>query len=202
MLNWLMHQGKLILIAGPSGSGKGTLVAYLRQQFPDLFFPTSWTTRAPRPGEEDGTSGSGKRYHFVNEQEFAAHAAAGGFLEWARYGGNSYGTPAAEVDEALKASRIVAQELEIQGVEQLQARIPKEQRIIIFIDAGSWDELKKRILSRGEMSEDELEKRRLRFEEEQAFKPQADFVVENPHGRVEEAEARLSEIIRSVAAGS
>lgn len=191
-------KGKLILIVGPSGSGKGTLLAHVRETFPTLVFPTTWTTRTPRPGEEAGTAGSGKKYRFVSEEEFKTHVAEGGFIEWARYGSNSYGTPLSEVVEPLSRGEDVVQELEMQGVEQLRAKIPEDQLVVIFIDAGSWDELKRRILDRGEMSEDELEKRRMRFEEEQVFKATANYIIQNPFGKVEEAKKELENLIRSL----
>lgn len=191
-------KGKLILVVGPSGSGKGTLVAHLRAAFPSFVFPVSWTTRPPRPGEEAGISPSGKKYRFVTEEEFKEHVAEGGFAEWASYGGNLYGTPSSELLEPLTAGRTVLQELEIQGVAQLSAKIPASRCVVIFIDAGSWDELKKRILDRGAMSEADLEKRRVRYEEENSFKPLAQYVVENPYGKLEDTKRRLEELIRSL----
>ena len=90
------------------------------------------------------------------------------------------------------------QELEIQGVEQLRAKIPADKCAVIFIDAGSWDELKKRILERGAMSETDLEKRRARYEEESSFKTSAQYVIENPYGKLEDTKRRLEELVRSL----
>ena len=200
-----MHSGKLILLMGPSGSGKGTLLSYAREHFPEIIFPTSWTTRTPRSGEEEGTAGSGpgwsgpgrsgKKYHFATEEEFAAQVERGDFLEWARYGGHSYGTPKQEINEALAIGKPVLQELEMQGVVQIMERLPREQIILVFVDAGSWEELKRRILSRGTMSEEDIEHRRVRYEEEKEFAKQADFVISNPAGKIVEAEAEFANII-------
>ena len=193
-------QGKLILVVGPSGSGKGTLMAHIRNTFPHIPSPTTWTTRAPRPGEENGQSG--KKYHFVSQEEFSNNIETGGFIEWAEYGGNRYGTPLAEVMNPLSRGETVLQELEIQGVEQLRQRIPKEQLAVIFIDAGSWDELRRRILARGPMDEEELEKRRVRYEHEQTFAATADFIIKNPFGKVEDAKREIEKTIRVLSARS
>ncbi|OGG47982.1 hypothetical protein A3D66_02820 [Candidatus Kaiserbacteria bacterium RIFCSPHIGHO2_02_FULL_50_9] len=189
--------GKLILIFGPSGSGKGILVAHVRATFPQLIFPTSWTTRPPRPGEESGESQSGKKYRFVSKNEFTKHAAEEGFLEWAEYSGHYYGTPKDEVEEAIQRGHTVLQELEIQGIRQLREHF-SGSLVTIFIDAGSWDELKRRILLRAPMTPEELEARRRRYEQEIAFKHEANYVVENREGRLEEAKRALVDTIQSI----
>ncbi|MDE1925033.1 MAG: guanylate kinase [Patescibacteria group bacterium] len=190
-----MQQGKLILIVGPSGSGKGTLVAFLREQYPELVFPISCTTRVPRPGEENG---SGKKYHHLSKEAFAQDIAEGKFLEWAQYGENYYGTPKAEVMDALAAGKNILHELEMQGAEQLRAKVPHEQLVIIFIDAGPWEELKRRIIERGHMQDEELQKREARYIKEITFKQEADFIIDNRNGKLDEAKARLKEIVNSV----
>ncbi len=193
-----MSQGKLILLVGPSGSGKGALLAHIKAEFPQLFFPVSWTTRKPRAGEEEGISHSGKAYHFVTREEFEAKIDGGGFLEWAQYGENLYGTPEDEIRRALKEGKYILQELEIQGARQLRQKIPADSLYIIFVDAGSWDELRGRILERSEMSEEELRLREERFKEETEFVPEAHVTVYNKQGKLDEAKEHISKIIKSL----
>lgn len=197
------RRGKLILVMGPSGSGKGSLLAFLRSRYTDIVFPTTWTTRPPREGERDNepNTASGKTYHFVSREVFTDALKAGAFLESAEYGGNWYGTPKAEVMDALGAGKTVLQELEIQGVRQIKAALSDTAPAVIFIDAGSWDNLKRRILSRGPMEDEELEKRRKRYEEEIASKPEADFMVENREGALEAAQESVAQIIDMIRNG-
>lgn len=193
--------GTLILLVGPSGSGKGTLMSYIRAHYAGLVYPTSWTTRAPRAGESDGVySGAGKVYHFVSEEEFVAAKEHGEFLEWDHHFNNYYGTPAKEVHEGLAAGHVVFQELEVHGVKQLLEKLPRAQIKIIFVTAGSWSELSRRILSREVVSNDELEKRRLRYEEEVLFAEEADFVLLNEDGKLEQTQHKLDEIMREIMA--
>ena len=193
--------GTLILLVGPSGSGKGTLMSYIRAHYAGLVYPTSWTTRAPRAGESDGVySAAGKVYHFVSEEEFVAAKEKGEFLEWDHHFNNYYGTPAQEVKSGLAAGHVVFQELEVRGVKQLLEKLPREQIKIIFVTAGSWGELSRRILSREAVSDDELEKRRVRYEEEVLFASQADFVVINEEGKLEQTQHKLDEIMKEILA--
>ena len=183
---------KLLLLVGPSGSGKGTLLSYVKEKYPEFMYPTSWTTRTKRTEE------SGKAYNFVSEQEFLNAKERGAFLEWDHHFNNYYGTPASEVLDALAQGKVVFHELEVHGVRQLLEKFPREQVKIVFVYAGSWNDLQKRIQEREAIPADELEKRRVRFEEEMAFKNEADFVIENKEGRLEETKAELSKALDSV----
>lgn len=185
-------QGKLILLVGPSGSGKGTLFSFVRESFPNFVYPTSWTTRAPRTQE------SGKPYHFVTEAAFLEAQRQGDFLETDYHFNNHYGTPSREVHEALAEGQTVFHELDVRGVRQLLEKLPREQVKIIFVTAGTWDELTRRIEGRETVAADELEKRRLHYEEEMAFADQADFVLRNEQGKLEEAKKDLSKILESI----
>ena len=171
---------------------------FLRDHFPEALFPTSFTTRKPRAGEKWGVSGSGKNYTFTTEEDFKRRIPENFFLEWAEYSGSLYGTPRQEVEDALKSGRLVIQELEIQGVRTLKKEYEYPRMYTIFIDAGDWNELKDRIQGREEMSEEELQKRGERYQEEMAFQKEADFTVHNKHGDVESAKKELSAIINSV----
>lgn len=184
---------------GPSGSGKGTLLSDIRLAFPELAQPTSWTTRLPREGERDGEqSTSGKKYHFVSTEEFLKAIERGFFLEWDQHFNNYYGTPAGEVTEALAQGKTVLHELEINGVKQLLTKLPRAQVKIIFVTAGSWDELVQRVFSREAIAPDELEKRRQHYEEEVQFADNADYVLENKSGQLEETKQKFAELIRTI----
>ena len=186
--------GTFIAIFGPSGSGKGDLIAHMRTNFPDIVFPVSCTTRAPRPGEVDG-----EVYHFVSEEEFDSRIAHGDFLEWAAFGGARYGTLKAEILPALEKGKTLLRELDAQGIEKIRKLIPGGNLVVIFIDAGSWEDLSARIRARAPISDEELEKRRLRFGEEKAYGASADYVVHNPQGKLEEAQRELSALMSALA---
>ncbi len=187
-----MTKGKFILVVGPSGSGKGTLINYIRPLFPELVYPKSCTTRAPRGGDSDG------HYIFLNAEDFKNRADKGEFLEWAEYGGNYYGTLSSEVLPLVSEGSIALKELEVQGARQVREKIPRDELIIIFVNAGSWTEMEARIRARAPMPEVELERRKLRYEDEMNFMREADFVIANPMGRVEDAKKQFESVIRSL----
>lgn len=132
----------LIVVSGPSGSGKGTLCQMLRKELPDLVYSISLTTRHPRPNEKNGVD-----YIFVSREEFQKHIDAGDFLEWAEVYGNYYGTLRSTVEENLRAGKDVLLELDIQGGQQVKRIFP--DAVLIFIMPPSLDELSKRIIGRG-----------------------------------------------------
>lgn len=174
--------GKLILVIGPSGSGKSALLQHLHTERPDVVFPVSCTTRSPRPGEVEG-----EKYFFVTKDEFEARRAQGEFLEWASYGGNYYGTLKKQILDPLAAGKVVVREVEVQGARQIREIIPQEQLVFIFIDAGSWENLERRITARAPIADVELLARRKRYEDELTFKDQATIVIQNPDGGLEKA---------------
>lgn len=166
--------GTLILVSGPSGSGKGTLIANLKKTHPSLTYPVSATTRAPRPGEV-----AGQNYYFLSSAEFDQKIADGAFLEWAEFGGNRYGTLVSEILPALEAGKTVVREVEIQGVESILLKLPRKNVTLIFIGVTDWEVLKARIIQRAPISEVELSLRKERFIEEMHFMKNADVVVSN-----------------------
>ncbi len=186
-------RGKIILVVGSSGSGKGVLLRYAISVYPQLQFLVSETTRAMRPGEIDG-----REYTFVTREVFERQRDAGSFLEWAEYGGNYYGTPKEQLEKVMSEGGVALHELEIQGVEQLVQLIPAEERLIVFIDAGGWDALKARIIKRAPISSEELEKRRERLALEDAFKVRADVVIENYDGCLEQAKQSFAKCVYAV----
>jgi len=186
----MARRGKLILISGPTGSGKGTLMKHALARFPTVFSPQSYTTRARRSDAIENA-----HYTFISLEEFKEKIAEGAFLEWAEFSGNYYGTLRAEVEKGIAEGRVMFKEMEVQGVRQARALLPKSELLTVFIDAGSWDELKQRALAREPMSDDILEKRRLRYEDELTFMPEADMIVHNHAGKYAEAEATFETII-------
>ncbi|MEK7171631.1 MAG: guanylate kinase [Patescibacteria group bacterium] len=186
--------GKIFLILGPSGSGKGTVMAYLHQEFKDAVFPISCTTRSPRPGEHDGDV-----YYFLNRDEFQKKIDAGEFLEWAKvHNDNMYGTLKKPILDALAAGKIVIREVDMQGVESIVKLLPRDQVVSIFITAPSWENLRARILGRSKIPESELIQREKSFEREMGFSKKCDFVVMSEEGKIDEFCGETADIIKKV----
>ena len=147
-----LSSGKLMILTGPSGVGKGTLMRTLLQRHPELYYSVSATTRAPRSGETDGIN-----YYFVSRTNFEQLVASGEFLEWAEFAGNYYGTPRQPVLEKVNSGKTVLLEIELDGARQVRTSFP--QAISIFILPPSLEELEKRIRSRNQDSEDAIARR-------------------------------------------
>lgn len=188
-----MKRGIFVVVLGPTGSGKSSLLKHVHEVYPEIVFPTSCTTRIMRAGEVDGD-----HYHFLSETEFKKRVDEGAFLEWAEYGGNYYGTPKAQITDAVSEGKIAISDIEVQGVRQVKAMFPAESFKVVYVDGGSWDELEKRIRARAPLTDAELLKRRKRYEDEVTYKPESDFVVENHNGKFEEAKTNLDRIIETL----
>ncbi len=171
-----MSKGKLIVLSGPGGVGKSTIVQELKKH-PGFFFSVSATTRSPRRGEIDGEA-----YHFVSESEFSRMISAGDFLEWAEFAGAKYGTPWAPVDGALNEGKNVLLEIEIAGARQVRKK--RSEAILVFLEPPSFEELEGRIRGRATDSEDRVLARLTLAREEMAAAGEFDLRVVNH--RVEE----------------
>lgn len=147
-----MQTGRLIVLTGPSGVGKGTLLKSLLQRHPELYLSISATTRLPRPGEIDR-----QHYYFVTRDEFEKMLQAGELLEWAEYAGNYYGTPFAPVEQQIQQGRLVILEIELVGARKIHDTFKSALRI--FILPPSVEELEQRLRSRGQDSEEAIAKR-------------------------------------------
>ena len=167
-----MRRGKMFIICGPSGVGKGTVAGALMARDPDLYFSVSATTRTPRPGESDGV-----HYHFLTMEQFETWIAEDQFLEHAAYVGNRYGTPKKSVDEAMEQGRDVLLDIEIQGAAQIHEKRPDAVRI--YIAPPSWEELERRLLGRGTESIEKVRSRLARGKEEFNAAKDFDYFVIN-----------------------
>lgn len=177
-----MAQARLTVITGPSGVGKGTLVSRLLAKHPSIWLSVSATTRAPRDGEVDGQS-----YFFLSREQFEQRVSEGGFLEWAEFAGNLYGTPRAAVEEQLAAGRPVLLEIELEGARQVRESFPAGFQL--FIKPPSFEELERRIRGRGTDSEEAITRRLERARVELAAEAEFDAALVN--GDLEEALAAL-----------
>lgn len=154
-----MSKGRLIVLTGPSGVGKGTLLRSLLLKHPDLYLSVSVTTRSPRPGEVDG-----KNYYFVTRSQFERMVAQGEFLEWAEFAGNCYGTPRKPVEEKIREGKLVILEIELEGARQIRKSFPSALQI--FIAPPSMLELESRIRGRAQDSDAAIVSRLERAHEE------------------------------------
>ena len=167
-----MRKGKTFIICGPSGVGKGTVVARLLASDPSLYFSVSATTRPPRPGEEDGV-----HYHFLSMEQFEQWIAEDQFLEHAQFVGNRYGTPRLYVDRAMAQGRDVLLDIEIQGAEQVKRKRPDVVRI--YVAPPSWAELDRRLIGRGTEDMEKVRSRLARGREEFSAAKDFDYFVIN-----------------------
>jgi guanylate kinase len=164
--------GRLFVITGPSGVGKGTLIHRLLERMPELELSVSATTRPPRPGERDGVD-----YHFQSEEEFDCLTREGRLLEHAIYSGNRYGTPRSEVEPRLAAGRSVVLEIEVQGARQIREAMP--EAVQVFIAPPSPEALRERLEGRGTDSKEAIERRLAAAEEELAARSEFGYVIVN-----------------------
>jgi guanylate kinase len=183
---------RLTVLSGPSGVGKGTVVAAVRRLHPQIWVSVSVTTRAPRPGEKDGV-----HYRFVSRAQYDAMVAAGELLEHAEFAGNGYGTPVSPLRERREAGLPTLLEIELQGARQVRAADPTAQ--LVFLTPPSWTELEQRLRGRGTESDERIATRLARARIEMAAADEFDVRVVNDD--VEHAAQELVSLIESVCPG-
>ena len=184
-----LSKSRLVVLAGPTAVGKGTVAAYVRSHFPDVWLSVSMTTRKPRPREIDG-----KHYHFVDDAQFERMRAAGEFLEWAVVHGRAkYGTPRGPVEAALTAGRLAFLEIDLQGARQVREQLP--EALFVFLAPPSWDELVRRLVGRGTESEQERQVRLTTARQELAAQTEFDVTIVNDN--VQRASEELVSLIRA-----
>lgn len=184
----ISRRGTLFVVSAPSGAGKTTLCREMRLRLPDLAYSVSYTTRAPRPGEVDGTD-----FHFVSEARFRAMLSAGEFAEWAKVHTHLYGTPAPRLEAALREGYDVLLDIDTQGAAQLRARYP--EAVLVFIVAPSLAELEQRLRERRSDPDSEIARRLARAREEIALWKEYDYLIVNRD--VKEAIEQLASVIQA-----
>ena len=180
-------RGTLVVLSGPSGTGKGTVCGVVRNHLGDAVrYSISATTRKPRTGEEHG-----REYFFFSKEEFEALRDQNGFLEWAQVYDNYYGTPRAFVEEVLASGKDCILEIDPQGA--LQVRKATDEAVLVFIAPPSLEELRNRLTGRGTESAEEVEKRLSCAESELAYRDKYDYIIVNDY--VETAAAKMEAIL-------
>jgi guanylate kinase len=183
---------RLLVLSGPSGVGKSTVVRELRAHHPEIWLSVSVTTRFPRPGEADGI-----HYLFVTDAAFDALVANNGLLEWATFAGHRYGTPRAAVEKRLAEDVPVLLEIELQGARQVRRLM--EEALLVFLAPPSWDELVRRLASRGTEPPDVIDDRLATAREELAAENEFDVTLVNTS--VQDVVARLLTLLQAGVAG-
>lgn len=179
-------RGQLIVLSGPSGVGKSTVIAELLSERENIYFSVSFTTRAPRVGEADGV-----HYHFVTRERFEAMIDGDELLEYAEYVHNYYGTSMKVIEEHLNAGIDVLLDIEVQGAAKVRARCP--DAVLIFIIPPSFEELSRRLHGRNTDGEEAIAGRLRKAREEYQEIPNYDYLVVND--KVSEAAAEIIAIL-------
>jgi guanylate kinase len=178
---------RLVVLAGPTAVGKGTVAADIREHHPEVWISVSATTRPPRPGELNGV-----HYWFVSDEEFDRMVSDGNLLEWALvHGTHRYGTPRQPVDLALASGHPAMLEIDLQGARQVRETMP--DALFVFLEPPSWDELVRRLVGRGTEDDAERERRLATAREELAAQREFDVTIVNRevHAAAEELVALM-----------
>jgi guanylate kinase len=185
-------RGRLIVVSGPSGAGKDTLIRSALEAVPELALIASATTRKPREGEIDG-----RDHVFLSHEEFERWIEEDRLLEWAEYSGNLYGTPKQSVEELLENGRSVILRIELQGARQIKERRP--DAVMLFVRAPSLEETRRRLESRATETSESLESRMATAIEEIAARDEFDYEVVNENR--EQARRDMIETLQRIVAG-
>lgn len=183
----MSQKGLLIIISGPAGSGKGTIVSHMREKAP-FEFSVSATTRAPRPGEIDGV-----HYHFIDKAAFEEKIRNGDMLEHAEYVGNYYGTPKAPVEKTLSEGKDIILDIEVQGALQVKEKMP--DAVMVFVLPPDAETLEGRLRGRGTETDQVIEKRMNKARTELSLLSRYDYVVINQNGGAEQAAEQVLSIL-------
>lgn len=181
-----MKKGRIIILSGPSGVGKGTVLREVMKNRPELQYSVSATTRPIRPSETDGVN-----YYFISKDQFEDMIAKNQLLEYASYAGNYYGTPEKPVDDALEKGISVVLEIETQGALKVMKR--RADAITVFIAPPSFEELRQRLLGRGDTAPEIAERRLQIARKECAVASEYQYIVIND--TVEQAAQRVEAIL-------
>ena len=181
-----MREGVILVVSGPAGSGKGTVCKILRDSG-EFEFSVSRTTRAPRPGEVDGSD-----YIFVTKDEFKRYLAEDDFLEYNEYCGEFYGTPRSLAEEAVAAGKNIILEIDVNGAEQVKRKCP--EAVLIMLLPPSYAEQERRLRTRGTETEDKIRSRLAQAKVELEKLDMYDYIVYNYTGETESAANRLRAI--------
>ena len=166
-------RSRLIVLAGPTAVGKGSVAADVRQHHPEVWISVSATTRPPRPGEQDGV-----HYWFVDDDQFDTMVERGDLLEWAVvHKAARYGTPRQPVEAVLAEGRPAMLEIDLQGARQVRETMP--DALFVFLKPPSWDELVRRLVGRGTETAEERERRLVTARDELAAEPEFDVTIVN-----------------------
>ena len=179
---------KLIILTGPSGVGKGTVVKEILTKDKNIWLSISATTREPRDGEKEG-----ENYYFLNEDEFKEMIEQNLFLEWAKFAGNYYGTPLSSVNEKIKKGFTVLLEIEVEGAKQIKEKF--HNSLSIFLLPPDKEELERRIRNRGTEKEEAIKKRLSRANYEIAASNKFDFALTNYN--IDETAVRIIKLIKT-----
>ena len=182
------NQKKLIILTGPSGVGKGTVVKEILGKDKNIWLSISATTREPRDGEKDGAN-----YYFLKQEKFKEMIKQNLFLEWAQFAGNYYGTPLSSVNEKIKKGFTVLLEIEVEGARQIKNKFPDS--LSIFLLPPDKEELERRIRNRGTEKEEAIIKRLSRASYEISVSNQFDFALTNHN--VAETAKRIIKLIKT-----
>ena len=184
----MKNQKKLIILTGPSGVGKGTVVKEILGKDKNIWFSISATTREPREGEREG-----KNYYFLNQEKFKEMIEKNLFLEWAQFAGNYYGTPISSVNEKIKKGFTVLLEIEVEGAKQIKEKFPNS--LSIFLLPPDIAELERRIRNRGTEKEESIKRRLSRANYEISLSNQFDFALTNHN--VNETAKKIIKLIQT-----